>query len=291
VCVPGGCQATAGSSYFGESGRTHRLTPDGHETELAAGAEPLCAIIVLCDDSMLITRGEEERFIRFADLAHGRKIADIVLEGMPTWVALSPDRKHIFISTYDPGVIVRVDPAKRHIDKIMVRYAQTDPKFSGIARLIVQDNCVIGAFSSFFTIDGGAGEVFSVDLDLDDFRSLHHFHGAYAYIAPDSPTSVFFKIYNKEDLWRLALDGSGAHSFAAAPRGYHFLARLTNPSLVVATHWTTGEILAVCTATPEKRFHMNLGGIGSVMAVRGNRVFVPTAAGYATMVFPETLCD
>jgi hypothetical protein len=291
VYAPGACETTRGQFYLGEAGRTYRLAPDGRETTLVAGADPPHAVLELCAEGVLVDGSEERRFLRLARLDDGSKIVDLPLEGMPTWLALSADRRYVYAATVNPATIVRVDWRAQRIDRQFRRYVQTDPSFSGIHRLVIQDGRVIGAFSSFFVIDRRDGEVFSLDLDLADFRPLHRFKGAYAYLAPDSADSVYFKAYSREGVWRVRLDGSGAERVAAAAPGYHYLARLESPSLVVATHWTTGEMLAFCTAKPRRRFYLNLGGGGAPMAVRDNVVYTPTAAGFATVVFPKNLCD
>ncbi|NLH48720.1 MAG: hypothetical protein GX444_08960 [Myxococcales bacterium] len=291
----GKCPETYGSYYMGEMVRTYRLNPDGSTVDLVLPDEnhpneSVCAVVELCDERVVITGSDEDRFVRFSDLLTGETLKDIPMRGQPTFLVLSPDQKSIYVSIINPGGLVRINLATRSIDRELMRFNQIDPAFSGTNNLIIVGNRIVSAYSSYYTIDNRQGEVFSVNLDLEDYRPLFPFYGSWGIVAPEDENHVFFKVYSRPDLYRVALDGSGAQRIADVPAGYHYLVYLPKVSAVVINHWITGDVMALCIPNTEKRFHLDFGAMGRPMTVFGNRVMTATPAGYATITYPENLC-
>jgi hypothetical protein len=290
----GSCPMTKETVYIGEVPRTYRMDADKREVDfLATGLdqpEPILSIIELCERGLVVTGSEERRVIRIADLHTGEPIKDLALEGMPTTLVLSPDRKHVFASTNRPAGVVRIDLTTLEVDRRLEHFYDADPTFSGIINIHLVSNRIVGAYASFFTILAHPGEVFSVNLELDDYRTLMTFEGSYAYVAEDSSESVFLKVYDRADIWRVRLDGSGAGLWAEAPAGHHYLASMETPRLVLSNHWSTGELLAICRENPDRRFTVGLGGMGRTISVFGNQVLTPAASGYVTVTFDQGLC-
>jgi len=294
--APGQCEYTKGSFYMGEMYHTYRLNPDGSETSLVtpdkhSNNEAVCSVIELCDAGVVITGSDEAKFIRFSDIHTGNKLEDVKLKGQPTFIVLSPDRKYIYVSVINPAFIVRIDLATRRVDREFARFSESDPSFSGICNLIIVGNRVYGAYSSFFTIDDPPGYVFSLDLDLQDYRSLLTFHGCWAVVGPDDDQNILFKVYSRPDLLSVAMDGSGVHKVADLPAGYYYVVKLQRPELVVTNHWSTGEYQALCANDYSRRFDLDFGGMGRPLTVVGNRVMTAVPAGYATLTFAEDLCN
>lgn len=292
----GKCKFTMGSFYMGEMYKTYRYNTDGSELVLVQpddenNNEAVCSVIELCEEGVVITGSDEARFIRFSDLHTGKVLKDIKLKGQPTFIVLSPDRKYIYASIINPGLIVRIDLATRNIDREFEKYSLIDPSFSGINNIIIMGDRIYGAYSSYFTIDNREGHVFSVNLELGDYRPLFSFRGSWGIVAPDDGKNIFFKVYSKPDLYRVAADGSGGKLAAEIAAGYHYFVRLAQPSIVVINHWATGEFLGMCTNDFNRRFYMNFGGMGRPMTVVGNRIMTAVPAGYATLTFEEDLCD
>jgi hypothetical protein len=291
----GVCDATAGAVYMGEMRRTYRLNPDGREVNLVEAergrdAEALCTLIELCERNVIVTGSYEARFIRFADLLTGKAIQDLPLKGMPTFLALSPDRRYVYASTIRPAGIVRIDLETRAVDRELSRFYELDAAFSGVSNLVLQNGRIFAAYSSYFTLDNRPGEVFSVDLDLGDYRPLHRFTGSWGAVAPTGGEDVYFKAYSKPDLYRVAANGSGAALVAKVPAGYYYLARLAGPGIIVTNHWATGEFLAMCENDFNRRYRLDFGGMGRPLTVVGDKVMTAVPAGYATISLSDSLC-
>jgi hypothetical protein len=297
IYTRGRCPSTQNSVYLGSRLDTVRLDPNGNEVVFVGRHEPhseaVCTLTELCAAGEVVSGSEEGRYIRFSRLDDGALIKDIPVPGMPTFMVLSPDERYLYATMLRPGVIVRIDLERKVIDREFTRFMDVDPSFSGINNIVQIGDRIVGAFSSYYTLDDREGAVFSVDLDLDDFQPLFTFHGSWAFVTPgpDPDREVFFKVFSRPGLWRVPVDGRPAELFADIPSGYHFMERVHEPSMVVITHWSTGELMGICTTAPGKHFTVHLGGMGRPLTVWDNRVMTPTASGYATLTLDPSLCD
>ena len=292
----GKCPASQGAVYMGEMRRTYRLNPDGTELNLVVPDqektnEAVCSVVELCDEGVVITGSDEGRFVRFSDMETGEVLKDVPTKGQPTFLVLSPDWSKLYVSIINPGGIVRIDLKTRTIDREFGKYLSVHPAFSGVNNIVISDDRIYGAWSSYFTLDNRQGDVFSLDLELEDYRPLFSFYGSWGIVAPDDENHIFFKVYSRPGLYRVAKDGSGATNVINLPAGYHYLVRLQKPSVVVINHWSTGEVLSLCTNDFQRQTYLNFGGMGRPMSVDKNRIRTAVPAGYATLTYAENLCD
>lgn len=287
---PGRCPQTQGAHYMGEGGRTYRLNRDGTETVLFTRAESSQNLIELCDQGLIVTGSFEQKFLFFGDLATGAEIERVPLPSHPTQLVLSPDRSTLYLGSSMPAILYRIDLATRSLTGSLDRYRAIDPGFSGICNILLADGRIFGVYSSWYMANPRPGEMFSLDLDLNDFRAHASFLGAWGFIAGGTPPGDFYlRSYDWPPLYRVDAR-SGAREIASLPRGYLYLADVPEAGLVVTNHWTTGDMLAICKSDPSRRYSVRLGGMGRMIDVQGRQVFTPTASGYVTVSFPSGLC-
>jgi hypothetical protein len=290
----GSCPDTLDSRYLGESAGTFRIDREGRRTDFVtreAHNESVYNVIERCAAHELISGSEEGRYLRISALDDGRTLANLPLRGMPTTLILSPDGRYVFASTMKPATLVRVDLDRRAVDKEFTQWAAVDPSFSGSENMVLVGDRLVSAYSSYNTLDGAPGTVFSVNLDLDDRRDHFSFGGSFAALArgPDA-ASVYLKVYSRPGLWKVPLDGREAAKVADVPAGFYFMARMDDPAMVVLDHWSTGQLWGLCINDPARTVAVDLGGMGRTIAVVGNRLMTPAAAGYATVTLSRQLC-
>ena len=288
---PAQCAQSSGAFYMGEGNRTYRLNADGSETSFIEGLESAQTLIERCELGEVITASFEGKLLRFARLDDGRVLRDVALPSHPATMLLADDGQTLYVSTSMPAGLVEIDLRTRKITRVLDRYFDRDPGFSGVVNLAQVGERIVGAFASWYTIGPAQGELFSVDRHLGDHRAHAHFAGAWAYLLPDptAPGQLLLNAYYTEPLLRVDLAGH-SEVLTHLSAGSFYMATVPGRDILVANHWTTGDVTVLCLRHPEKRYEVALGGMGRMLNVQGNRIYTPTAAGYVTLTLPEDLC-
>ncbi len=289
---PSTCPATRGSFYIGEADRTYRLGSDGTETTFLDGVESSQTLIERCDRDEVLTASFERKRLRLARLDDGRPIRDMDLPSHPATMLLDAAHETLYVSTSLPASLLQIDLASWSIVRVLDRYLDRDPDFSGIVNIVWLGDRIVGAYSSWYLIDPREGELFSVSRDFGDFRVLSRFPGAWGYVIPDpgDPQAVFLKAYYRPELWHFSRAGESARLVAELSPGSFYGVSLPELGLLVFDHWTTGQIEAVCANDLSRRLQVRTGGMGRMLWPESRRVYTPSASGYLTIGFPSDVC-
>lgn len=288
---PGRCDSTRDAFYMGEAERTYRLEPDGRETVFLDGTESSQTLIERCERGEAIVASFERARLVVANLANGRPLRELALPAHPATMLIDEARDVLYVSTSLPADLLEIDLRSLTIVRRLERYLPLDPWCAGVVSLVRVGDRLIGAYSSWFLIDARPGEVFSVDLELGDFRPLGSYRGSWGYLVPDprDPRTLFLKGVFAETAYRVAVDG-GVMPWTDLPDGVFYGATLLEPPVLVEGHWNTGELVAACLDRPERRFTIQTGGMGRMLEAVGRRVYTPSASGYLKITFPADLC-